>query len=84
MQAAETMVKGGCGVAILSWYVTCQLSCLFYVLDPVSNIHTCRIACRKRFYDEREATYGAMEMLKKKQREQGLRRARELREKDTE
>lgn len=42
-KSAETMVKAGCGFAIIHW-----------------------VACRKRYYDEREATYGALKGIQKR------------------
>eukprot|EP00177_Eucheuma_denticulatum_P001147 GFKZ01002070.1.p2 GENE.GFKZ01002070.1~~GFKZ01002070.1.p2 ORF type:complete len:107 (-),score=4.72 GFKZ01002070.1:404-724(-) len=42
MRAGESMVKSGCGVALLSW-----------------------VACRKRYYDEREATYGMLQGVRR-------------------
>lgn len=42
-KSAETMVKAGCGFALIHW-----------------------VACRKRYYDEREATYGALKGIQKR------------------
>lgn len=39
-----------------------------------------RIVCRKRYYDEREATYGALEKMKKKQAAFAAARAKKMRE----
>lgn len=38
-----------------------------------------RIACRKKFYDEREATYAAVEQLKRKQVAAAMARAKSIR-----
>lgn len=57
MRAAETMVKAGCGVALLSWVI-----------------------CRKKYYDEREMTYGTLETARRRAAAAAAERAREMRE----
>lgn len=39
-----------------------------------------RVVCRKRFYDEREATYAAMENMKRKQAARAAMHAKQMRE----
>ncbi|CAN8072484.1 unnamed protein product [Agarophyton chilense] len=52
MESAETMVKTGCAISLLSWMI-----------------------CRRRYYQEREATYETMEKLKRRQAQAAAARA---------
>lgn len=79
MRSAELMVKSGVAFATLHWCVCAAPSnrgCLdlreaseltvFHVYSTFDAPSIPRrLICRKRYYDEREATYGALEAQKK-------------------
>lgn len=82
MPSAETMVKTGCAISLLSWYafaVHCRDAPFNVLLTKQVSSSSYRVVCRKQYYDEREVTYGAMEQLRKRQAAAAAKRAQQLR-----